>query len=357
MSSTETAILQNLLMNLAGQQVSDLHLRAGSQPVMRRDGQLEVLTQEQIVTPEFLEAVLGFLLTPQQRANMEQERQVTVGRTFGNRLRLRITAFYQKGLPELAIRFVPANLKGLRELGLPPVFERLVEAERGLVLVAGPFGSGRTTTLMAMLQAVNRSRVRHIATVEEPIEYVLVGEQSIVDQREVGTDVLSWDEAIESLPNEDVDVVAFSRLPTSAVTSAALNLALGGKLVLACLEADSCVKVVEQLIGSFLPDQQMAARAKLADSLLAASVQKLVPRVGGGRVLVTEVLVANPAVKSVIRDGKDYQLQNLLLTSREEGMVAFDHSLAQFVKTGEVRYEEAQGYALDQEVFESLVRR
>jgi twitching motility protein PilT len=357
MSSTETAILQNLLVNLAGQQASDLHLRAGSQPMTRRDGQLEVLTSEQIVTPEFIEAVLGFLLTPQQRSNLEQERQVTVGGTFGNRLRLRITAFYQKGLPELAIRFVPANLRGLKELGLPPVFERLVEAERGLILIGGPFGSGRTTTLAAMLQSINHSRIKHIATIEEPIEYVLVGEQSIVDQREVGTDVLSWEEAIESLPNEDVDVVAFSRLPNSAVASAALNLALGGKLVLAVLEADSCVKAVEQLVGGFMPDQQMAVRAKFADALLASSVQKLVPRVGGGRVLVTEVLVANPAVKSVIRDGKDYQLQNLLLTSREEGMVAFDHSLAQLVKTGEVRYEEAQSYALDQEVFESLVRR
>lgn len=357
MSVTETAILQKILTNLAGQQISDLHLRAGSQPVARRDGELEVLQQEEIVTPEFLEAVLGFFLTPQQRATLDNDRQVTVGYTFMNRLRLRITVFYQRGLPEVAIRFITTALKNLRELGLPASFERLVNYDRGLIIIAGSYGSGRTTTLASCLQTINQQQIKHITTIEEPIEYVLIGDKSIIDQREVHVDAVSWEEAAESLPNEDVDIVAFSRLPSVKVTETALNLALGGKLVLAVTEADSCVQAVEQLVAGFSPENQPVMRSKLADSLLAISVQKLVPRVGGGRVLVTELLIATPAVRSIIHDNKDYQLKNLLLTSREEGMVAFDRSLAELVKTGEVMQDVALSHALDPEVFQSILRR
>jgi len=357
MSATETAILQKILVNLAGQQVSDLHLRAGSQPVVRRDGELEVLTQEAIITPEFLEAVLSSLLTPQQRATLESDRQVTVGYTFMNRMRLRITVFYQRGLPELAVRFVTPVLKSLRELGLPASFERLVTANQGLIIIAGSYGAGRTTTLAACLQTINHSQVKHVATVEEPIEYVLIGEQSIIDQREVGVDVVSWEEAVVTLPNEDVDVVGFSRLPSSTVTTNALALALGGKLVFAVMEAESCIQAIEQLITGFPPASQGVMRSKLADALLAISVQKLIPRVGGGRILVTELLIGTPAVRTIIRDGKDYQLTNLLLTSGEEGMVAFDRALAGLVKTGEVMQEVALSHALDPEVFQSILRR
>lgn len=357
MSATETAILQKIITNLAGQQVSDLHLRAGSQPVVRRDGELEVMTNEEIITPDFLEAVLGVLLTPQQRSTLETERQVTLGHTFMSRLRLRITVFYQRGLPEIAIRFVPSNLRTLRELGVPASFEKVVQADHGLVLIAGSYGSGRTTTLAACLQAINQSRVKHIATVEEPIEYILIGDKSIIDQREIGVDAVSWEEATESIPNEDVDVIGFSRLANSSVTSSALSLVLGGKLVFAVMEAESCMQAVEQLVISFSPDNQALTRTKLADALLAILVQKLIPRVGGGRILVTELLLATPAVRSVIRDGKDYQITNLLLTSREEGMVAFDRALAELVKTGEVVQEVALSYALDKEVFQSILRR
>jgi twitching motility protein PilT len=357
MSATETAIFQKILTSLAGQQVSDLHLRAGSQPVVRRDGELEILSQEEIVTPDFLDAVLANLLTPQQRATLESDRQVTIGYTFMNRMRLRITAFYQRGLPELAIRFLPTAIKNLSELGLPKGFASLITADHGLVIIAGTYGSGRTTTLTACLQSINHNAIKHIATVEEPIEYMLLGEKSIVDQREVGTDVASWEEAVESLPREDVDVVGFSRLPNATVTASALSLALGGKLVFAVMEAESCVQAVEQLVATFPPTNQTAMRSKLADALLAISVQKLVPRVGGGRVLVCELLIATPAVRALIRDGKDYQLTNLLLTSREEGMVAFDRSLAELVRTGEVMQDVALNYALDREVFQSILRR
>ncbi len=357
MSSTETAILQKILTSLAGQQVSDLHLRVGSQPVIRRDGELEVLANEDIITADFLQVVLGILLTESQRATLESEKQITVGHTFMNRMRLRVTVFYQRGLPEIAIRFIPGNLKSLRELGLPPMFERLVAADRGLIIIAGGYGHGRTTTLASCLQTINQNQLKHIITIEEPIEYVLVSDKAIIDQREVGVDALSWEEAVEILPNEDADVVAFSRLNNHTTSASALSLALGGKLVFVVVEAESCVQAVEQLIAGFPAESRPVMRSKLADGLLGILVQKLVPRVGGGRILVAELLIATPAVRALIHDSKDHQLTNILLTSREEGMVAFDRSLAELVKTGEVMQEVALAHALDPEVFKSILRR
>jgi twitching motility protein PilT len=357
MSTTELSILQKIITDLAGQQISDLYLRSGSQPIVRRDGELVTLTEEQVVTAEFLETSLGFFITPAERQRLEHERQLTVGFSFLGRLRLRISIFYQQGLPEIVIRFIPAVPKSLPELGLPAVLEKLIQGTQGFLLVAGPYGSGRTTTVASLLQTINHSQARHIVTIEEPIEHLIIGQQSVVDQREVGRDVPSWEEALASLPAEDCDVVVLSRLPTTSVVSAALDLALAGKLVIAITESDSTVKAIEKLVSGALPDQQASLRARLADALLAISVQRLIPRIGGGRVLVSEVLVGTPAVKAIIHEGKDYQLQNILHTSRDEGMVAFDHSLAELVKTGEVIREEALQHTIDKEAFQAYLRR
>ena len=357
MSTTELSILQKIITDLAGQQVSDLYLRAGSQPVVRRDGELATLTSEQVVTAEFLQTSLEFFFSPAERQRLEHERQLTIGFSFLGRLRLRVSVFYQQGLPEIVIRFISSISRGLRELGLPPVFEKLAQESQGFLLVAGPYGSGRTTTVASLLQVINRTQAKHIVTVEEPVEQVIVGQQSVVDQREVGRDVPSWEEALASLPQEDSDVIVLSRLPTSSVVSAALDLALAGKLVVAVTEADSTVKAIEKLVSGALPDNQDSLRARLADALLAISVQRLIPRLGGGRVLVSEVLIGTPAVKAIIHEGKDYQLQNILHTSRDEGMVAFDHSLAELVKTGEVLREEALKHTIDREAFQAYLRR
>jgi len=358
MSVTETTILQDLLAKLGGQQVSALHLRPGSQPVVRRDGELQTMTDEQVVTPDLIEASLGLVLTPAERQTLEQERQVTVGYTFANRLRLRVTVFYQRGLPELAIRFIPQTPKAPAELGLPQVLvDYVTRSVHGLVLVAGPFGSGRSTTLASLVGHLNQTQARHVVTIEDPIEYVLASATGIVDQRQVGSDVLNWQEAVDGLPQEDCDVVVLGKLPSASVTQRAVDLALAGKLVLVAVETDSTVKAVEQLVGGFLPDAQEAIRQRLGDALLLATSQKLVPRIGGGRVLVCEVLVGTPAVKAAIREGRYFQAQNLLQTSREEGMVAFDRALAQLVKTGEVLREEAERNAQDLDTLQSYLRR
>lgn len=357
MSATDTAIFQKVLTTAAAGDISDMHLKAGSQPVVRIDGELKILTEELVVTEEFLEANLAWLLTQRQKEKFEREKQITFGYTFANRIRLRVAVFYQKGLPEISLHFIKNTPKSLKDLGLPKIWQSLVEADHGLILVAGTYGSGRTTTLASLAQQINLVSAKHIISIEEPIEYILVGAKSLIDQREVGKDVNSWAEALESLPNEDADVVILGSLNSPTLMGKAIDLALGGKLVIASIEAESCIKGLERLVNGMLPDEQDNFRARLADSLLAMSVQKLVPRMGGGRIVVTEMLIGTPAVKNIIQEGKYYQLTNVLQTSRDEGMLSFDYALAELVKTGEVLHEQAMPYVTDKELFNSIIRR
>ncbi|MBI5733337.1 MAG: Flp pilus assembly complex ATPase component TadA [Candidatus Kerfeldbacteria bacterium] len=357
MSATEVAILQKIITNLAGQTVSDLYLRAGSQPVIRRDGELVTLDDEAVVTSAFLDASLSWLLTVEQRQVVDSNKQLTIGYTFANRLRLRVTVFYQQGLPEITIRFISNPVKSLTDLGWPPVLEKLAASAKGLIILSGSYGSGRSLSLASLLSHINNTQARHIVTVEEPIEFLLLSGRSVVDQREIGKDANTWEEAIDNLPKEDCDVVALSHLVNTKVVSQAIDLALGGKLVVVVVESDSAIKTVERLVGTFKPDDQDNVRWRLADALLAVCFQRLLPRVGGGRVLVPEILLGTAAAKTIIQEGKYYQLINLLQTARAEGMMSFDYALAELVKTGEVMRDIALPQAHDQELFNSLLRR
>lgn len=357
MSATDTAIFQKILTNAAASDISDMHLKAGSQPVIRVDGSLKLLTEEAVITEEFLESNIAWLLTPEQKQQLEREKQITFGYTFANRLRLRVAVFYQKDLPEISLHFIKTTPKSIADLGLSKIWQRLIMADHGLILVGGSFGSGRTSTLAALVQYINLNSAKHIITIEEPVEYVLVGAKSMIDQREVGRDVNSWSAALESLPSEDADVVVIGELSTPGLITQAVDLALGGKLVIGVFEADGCIKALERLVNGVVPDKQNDFKNKLADALLVMSVQKLIPRIGGGRIVVSEILIGTPAVKTIIKEGKYYQLINVLQTSRDEGMVSFDYALAELVKTGEVQHEQALPNVKDKELFNSIIRR
>jgi len=356
MSTSEVALFQQMLTDLAAQGVSDLYLRPAMLPLVRRDGELEQLAGQTVVSDIFLEAILAWLLTPEQKQKLESEKQLTIGYTFANHLRLRLNVFYQHGLPELTIRFVPLRIKKVSELGLPPNLEQLMSANSGLVIISGPYGSGRSATIAALLQTINNTSARHIVTIEEPIEYVFTSNKSVIDQREVGQDVNSWEAALQSLPQEDCDVVVLGKVPRPALAAQALELAAAGKLVLMAAEADSTVKCLERLVTSFLPDEQTRIRDRLGEVLLAVLAQQLIKRIGGGRLAVTELLLGTPAVRNIVREGKFYQLNNVLQISRDEGMLAFDYNLAELVKTGLVQAEEAALYVHDNDLFNSFMR-
>lgn len=321
------------------------------------DGALVTLTDEPFVTPDLIDAVIKTVLTPAQRTQLEQDRELTVAYAHENRARFKVTAYYQKGFAALALRLIPSQPLSAAELSLPPVVDAFAQLVRGLIIVVGPFGSGRTSTVAAILQAINERRAAHIVTVERPIEYLFLNNKSVIEQREVGTDTKSFVQALATANREDVDVVAVSELDDPATVRAALEVVEAGRLVIGTMTAESTVQAVERILLSFPPTELPVVRRALAEHLAGILAVRLLPRVGGGRVPAVEVMVPNEAMRSVIRDGALYQLGNILHTAREEGTIPLDRALAQRVKSGEVLLEDAVEYAQDRSALRAFATR
>jgi twitching motility protein PilT len=339
--------IAHLLSTVAERKASDLHLTVGNPPILRIDGKLNTLAEEAIVTPDFLEDVVKTMLSPDQRRALEERRELTVAYQFENRARFKANVYHQKGFLAVSLRLIPATIPSIAELGLPAIVETFAELERGLVIVTGPFGSGRTTTIAALIQSINQKRSEHIVTIERPIEYLFLNNQSVIEQREVGVDTVSIEQALTTASHEDVDVVMVSELEDADAIRAALTAVESGRLLLTTMTTESAVKTIEKLLLSFNTTELPQVRKQLAENLRGIVSQRLLPRVGGGRIVVAEVLIPNEPIRSVLRDGVLYQLQNILHTSREEGMVSLDRALAELVKAGVVLLDDAMQFTSD----------
>jgi len=354
--TAEQLAVRALLSKVAEYRASDLHLTVGLSPVLRVDGRLVALSEEDIITADSIKRLLNFLLTDEQRLILEQEKEVVTSFTFDDRARFTIHAFFQKGYAALSLKFIPEQPPTLTELGLPRAVSRILDAHRGLALVVGPFGAGKSTTLASLASEFNRQRGSRIVTIERPIEYVLSSDKSIIEQREVGRDTPSFARGLRSLLEEDVDVVLCSHLPDAETVDLALQLVESGRLVLAGANADSIVKAIQRLITFFSYSQQETARTRLAEALNLVVVQRLLPRIGGGRVVAAGVLVMTPPIRSIIREGELLQLNNVLATSREDGMLSLDRSLAGLVSRGQVVRDDAMAAAVDPDNLSILTR-
>ncbi|MFH1171714.1 MAG: PilT/PilU family type 4a pilus ATPase [bacterium] len=348
--------VERILTRVAEYKASDLHLTVGMPPVLRVDGKLVTLTDEETVTPEFMESVLEQLMSDEQRATLAKDRGVLFTFDFGNKARFKVNVFYQRGYPSASLRFIPPEIRSVAELGLPAVVESFARCKKGLVIVSGSYGSGRSATLTALVNTINQERAEHIVSIENPIEYVYVNTKSVIEQREVGRDAPSFAAALKNIYQEDANVVVISELETPEVIEQALRIAATGRLVLTCMDMETAVQTIEKILSSFPTERQEQIRIELSECLQGVVVQRLLPRIGGGSVVIAEVLTVTPAIRSVIRDGAIYQVQTILQTSREEGMVAFDRSLADRVKTGEVLQDEAMKYATDQNTLRLMLR-
>lgn len=349
-------VFQNILGLVAERKASDLHLTAGSPPVMRIDTKLVPVSESPVVTADFIESVAADLLSDEQREGLERDREIVVAHQLNKLSRFRVDFFYQKGTLAATLRYFGGEVKSLRELGFPATVESFAKLSRGLVVVSGPFGSGRTTTLAAFVQMINRTRSEYILTIEQPIEYVFANDKSIVEQREVGRDTPSFGQALASVTDEDVNVVVTSELGGADVIRQALAIAESGRLVFAALDADSAVKVIEKLVVSFPPDEQPQIRLLLAAQLVGVICQRLLPRIGGGQVSAAEILLATPPIRAVIREGAFNQIYNIVQTSREEGMQTLDRSLVELVQGGVVSLPDALQHAFDKNSVRQLVR-
>ncbi len=348
MKTSEELALHRMLEAAAEYKASDLHLVVGSSPILRVDAKLVPLNDLPVLTPEFLKGTLDILLNEEQRKYFDREREIVAAYPYKN-VRFRVNIFYQRGYVSASLRYIGVSIPLLKDFNFPPVVEGFTDLSRGLLIVSGPFGSGRSTTLSAMVEEINRKRQEYILTIEQPIEYLFVNAKSIIEQREVGRDTPSFDRALSSATQEDVNVVMASSLEDSEAIKTALVLASSGRLVMGAMNTDTAVKTIEHILSAFPDVEQQEARVQLSEILQGVISQRLVPRVGGGRVLVAEILVATAAARSVIREGNFSVLNNIIQTSRDEGMMSLDHSLAQYVKTGEVLLDEALKYAQDRQ--------
>ncbi|MDD5109713.1 MAG: ATPase, T2SS/T4P/T4SS family [Patescibacteria group bacterium] len=349
-------LLGKIIGMASKRQASDIHLLAGGLPVLRMDSGLIELTDAEVLTKDFLEELKGELLDAAQQEALERHRLVRFVFLFEGKLRLRVTAYYQRGGLAFTLRLVPTTVPNLQQLGLPQAIARLVEIRRGLVIVSGPYNSGRSTTAAAIVQQVNETRSENILTIEQPVEYLITSAKSIVVQREVGRDVPSFLQALEECNQEDVTVILVGENDEPGTLRAAIELAAFGRLVYVVMNAVSAVQAIERMIAVYPSENRGLAQEQLAECLEAVVCQRLLPRISGGRVAALEVLTATPATRSLFRDGRMAQLQSVLQTSQQEGMVSLDQSLSALVKAGTISGAAALAEAIDPENLRMMIR-
>ena len=347
MSTTEIITFQKLLNAAAENKASDLHFTVGSFPILRIDDKLKPLTDYPLLTSSFIEEVIFSFLDNQEKEILAKEREIAIAHTFIKGMRFRINIFYQRNFLGASFRFIPEIIKNFKDLGLPKGVENFIKLKRGLVIITGPFGSGKSTTLISLINEINKTQAKRIVTLEKPIEHILINDKSIVEQREVGRDTLSFAEGLEFMSQEDIDVVMISEIEKEEIISELLKVAEAGRLIFSMMNVDSVAKCLEELINFFPTDRQELAKIMLADNLVGLVSQRLLPKIEGGRVLAAEILVVTPPVQAIIREGRFHQIKNILQTSQAEGMVSLDRSLAELVKRGLVSPEDALKEASD----------
>ncbi|MFA6588013.1 MAG: ATPase, T2SS/T4P/T4SS family [Patescibacteria group bacterium] len=357
MLTSEQQSITRILTQAIQYRASDVHLVPGNPPVLRVDGKLMQLDQEMIISADLLKSYIESILNPEQLKILEQDRDLRTTIALEGKLRFRLIAIYQKGGLSLDMRYIPEVIPTIAELGLPKEVENFAQAPHGLILVSGPFGSGRTTTLAAMLNLINQERVCHIITIEKPIEYLLAGQKSIIEQREVGVDVKNIEHALSLIESEDVDVVAVSELENDSDIQACVKILHSGRLILATLTADSSTQALERLVNAFPAESQSTVSKNISDAIQGIINLRLVPRIGGGRVLVSEIFSPTSASRAVIRDRQFMQLANTIQTSRVEGMISLDRSLAEMVRVGDVKIEDAEAVSIDPQNLRQMINR
>ena len=325
---------------------SDLHMTVGLPPIYRIDGDL-VDAADTPLTEEDVVSVVRLLANDKQIEELKRSGEVDFAVTFDGEIRMRCNAFYQQGRTALALRMLPLKIPTLQSLDMSDIFIEMAEKPRGLVLLTGPTGSGKSSTLAAMLDHINHTRRRHIITLENPIEFIYKPDKCIINQREVGDDTDSFAAGLRAALRQDPDVILVGEMRDLETISTAITAAETGHLVFATLHTKGAANTIDRIIDVFPPEQQEQIRIQLADVLEFAVSKTLLPKVGGGRVAAYEILVATSAVRSLIRQNKSFQITSSMQTGRRQGMQLLDDALAELVRSGQITLENALGVAND----------
>ena len=348
--------IEILLEEVIKKKASDLHLQVGLPPMLRVDGALKPVSGTDQLNEEGVEALVFAILDEDQKQILLKDKEFDFSFAFGDLGRFRVNAFHERGNLAAALRLIPNEILTIEQLGLPQIVNKFADYPRGLVLVTGPTGSGKSTTLAALIHKINHERSDHIITIEDPIEFTHKSVKSIIVQREVHYDTFSFSAALRSSLREDPDVVLIGEMRDLETIAAAITIAETGHLVFATLHTNSAAQSIDRMIDVFPPHQQPQIRAQLSNILMSITSQRLVPSIGGGRVAAAEILVATPAVRNIIREGKSHQLDAVIQTGAEFGMQSMDKTLVSLIHNGTITYDEARNYAVDLDELDRLMR-
>ena len=352
----ENIKIESILEEVVRRKASDLHIQVGLPPIMRVDGALIPIGGMTDLDSKTIEALIFSILDEEQKSILIKDKEFDFSFAFGDLGRFRVNLFHEKGNIAGAFRLLNNDIPSIEQLKLPPIIEKFSEFPRGLVLVTGPTGSGKSTTLAAMIHKINQEKAVHIITVEDPIEYTHRSIKSIIVQREVHYDTYSFSAALRSVLREDPDVVMLGEMRDLETIANAITIAETGHLVFATLHTNGAAQSIDRMIDVFPPHQQSQVRSQLSNILMAIVSQRLVPSVGGGRIPATEILVANPAVRNLIREGKIQQMEAIIQTGGEFGMQSMDKTLVGLVHSGEITFDEARNFAVDLKELDRLMR-
>ncbi|MFA6338445.1 MAG: PilT/PilU family type 4a pilus ATPase [Candidatus Paceibacterota bacterium] len=349
------AQLEELIDTVFKNAASDLHISEGRHPTIRVAGVLIPLIKKDVVSKKDSEGFLNVLLTPENLELFKREKEIDFSYNYQDKFRFRGNGFFQQGSVSVALRLIPKDIKSLASLNLPPVLETFARKQQGFFLVVGPVGQGKTTTLASMIDLINSERAEHIVTIEDPIEYVYEQKRSIIDQREVRLDTSSFHRALISVFREDVDVIMVGEMRGLETIASAVTAAETGHLVLSTLHTNNAAQTIDRIIDSFPPSQQDQIRIQLAGSLAGVFSQRLIPRISGGLIPAYELLINNNAVSNLIREKRTHEINTVIETGMESGMIDMNRMLADLVRDGEITIENAYQYSLNSKTLEKLI--
>ncbi|MSR78525.1 MAG: type IV pilus twitching motility protein PilT [Candidatus Taylorbacteria bacterium] len=347
--------LEELIDYVVKEGASDLHISEGRPPTLRVSGFLVPLVNESKLTAADTIGLLSELLTTDDRKLFLEQREIDFSYNYKNEARFRGNGFFQQGSASIALRLIPKRIKSISELALPPILETFAQKHQGFFLVVGPIGHGKTTTLAAMVEYINTTRSEHIVTIEDPIEYVYEQKMSIIDQREVRLDTKDFHTALGSVFREDVNVLMIGEMRDMETISTAVTAAETGHLVFSTLHTNNAAQTIDRIIDTFPSGQQDQIRVQLASSLAAIFSQRLIPRISGGLVPAYELLINNNAVSNLIREKRTHEIDTVIETGLEQGMIDMNRSLADLVRNGEITTENALLYSFNPKTLERLI--
>ncbi len=348
--------LKELLSLTIREEASDLHISVGNHPTLRVLGRLVPLIKKKKITPQDSEGLALALMTDKQYQKFLRDRDIDFSYSFEDKNRFRVNAFFQRNNISIALRLIPAKIRTIDDLNLPSILHKFTQPTQGFILVTGASSQGKSTTLAALIDEINRNRAEHIITIEDPIEYMFEDDRSIIDQREIYRDTMSFSRALRSTFRQDPDVIMVGEMRDPESISIALTAAETGHLVFSTLHTNNAPETVHRIVDSFPPEQQNQIKAQLSASLFGIISQRLIPRIKGGLVPACEIMFCNSAVANLIRENKVHELPLVIETSAKEGMISLNRSLANLVRAKEISLENALSYSLNPRELKKLIR-